>query len=456
MQPTLLERARTLFRLAPAPKTTAPVRGRAIPDQSLWEQFQRLGGGLTPRDVSTVIREADAGQTARLCDLANESRQKDCHLQSVLATREQALTALEWQLVIPGQDAESTRGLRQIRFARQALGDACNFQRAVAHLSGAFFHGYAVTEILWDKAGGKLVPVDFVNHAPRRFGFNLTTGKFIWRDQTTTHDGVDFVEKWPNKFIVSQPRVNGDVPCREGLVRVLMWAGLFRNWTLGDWLKLGEIAWKPWRTGEYVKGASEEDISNLVEVLERMSSSGVAVVPETTKLKVEWAGGGQGGSKSTHSELFDVVGREMSKAVLGQTLTTESGKVGSQALGKVHADVRKDILEADARHLEEVITRDIIAPLVRLNFGPTAPIPRFLFLTEDATNLLEFSAGVKNLAEAGLRVPQKWVRDQAGIPDPEEGEEVLGDLPEGEGPDEPEPDDPADDEPEEEDAKAAA
>ena len=238
-------------------------------------------------------------------------------------------------------------------------------------------------------------------------------------------DGVDFLAEWPNKFIVSQPRITGDVQCREGLVRVLMWAGLFRNWTLSDWLKLGEIAWKPWRTGEYQKGATREDVDALINVLESMTSSGVAMVPDTTKLKVEWPGG-QGGVKASHSELFDVVGREMSKAVLGQTLTTEAGKIGSQALGSVHNEIRKDILEADARQLAAVITRDLITPMIRLNFGPTAPVPILRFLTEDAEDLQAFSKSIQQFVDAGLRIPAAWVRDRAGIPDPDEEEEMLG------------------------------
>src|SRR5262249_54993934 len=159
-----------------------------------------------------------------------------------------------------------------------------------------------------------------------------------------------------------QPRITGDVPCREGLVRVLMWAALFRNWDIRDWLALGELAWKPWRTGGYTRGASEEDIDALIAILDAMSSSGVAVYPkDTAEVKIEWpknppAGGG------THKELADFLGAEMSKAVLGQTLTTEQGSKGSQALGRVHDQVRKDIREADARSVAATIRRDLIAP----------------------------------------------------------------------------------------------
>ncbi len=125
--------------------------------------------------------------------------------------------------------------------------------------------------------------------------------------------------------------------------------------------------------------------------------------------------------------LFDTLGAEMSKAVLGQTLTTEQGARGSQALGRVHDNVRRDLLEADAKAIAAVLKRDILAPLVRMNFGPDAMVPTFQFMTEDAQDMSAFFLSVLNLQTAGVRVPQKWVRDELGIPEPEDGEELVGD-----------------------------
>ena len=59
----------------------------------------------------------------------------------------------------------------------------------------------------------------------------------------------------------------------------------------------------------------------------------------------------------------------MSKVVLGQTMTDENG--GSLAQAMVHNQIRIDILQDDARQLANTINRDLIAPFVALNFGPT-------------------------------------------------------------------------------------
>lgn len=211
-------------------------------------------------------------------------------------------------------------------------------------------------------------------------------------------------------------------------MRVLVWAALFRNWTLTDWLRLGEIAWKPWRIGTYdrTKFAKQEDVDGLVDTLDRMSSSGVAVLADAVKVDVKWPTG-QVGSGNPHATMFSTMGREMSKAVLGQTETTEASASSGYAQGKVHYEVKLEKREADGRFNAADITRDCIAWIVLLNFGAGVRPPIMRFITEEAADLQPFGQGVKSLTDAGLRIPAKWARDKAGIPEPADGEELVGD-----------------------------
>ena len=425
----------------PPAAPSKPSEGAVIPDLSIWDQFSRIGGNLTPQQVSTIIREADCGNPRRLIDLANEMRQKDGHLQSVLSTRETALLGLKWELFFDGQDPKSKKGQRQRKFVEAVLRACPGFRRMVAHQTSAIYFGFAINEIVWITLGGKMVPRQLVCHSPRRFQFRKEDGRLVWQDETMSQP-VDF-KSIADKFLVSQPRINGDVECREGLDRVLMWPALFRNWTLSDWLKLAEIAWKPWRIGKFYKGKSTaEDIEGLKQIVAGMSSSGAAVHPDSVEVSMQMPSGSAGAqAKSDHSGLFETMGREMSKAVLGQTLTTEQGDNGSRALGTVHNDVRKDVLEGDAEWLAEVITEQLITPLIRLNFGAKAPIPRFRFITTETADIASYAKAVSDLAKV-LRMPAQWVRDQLGIPEPKPGDELVepwtGPV-DGEQPTEPEP-----------------
>lgn len=415
---------RVLAAIGLGERAAAPqkVRGVVVGPLPLSQQLQRIGGSLTPQDVSSIIREADTGVMWRLIDLANEARQKDCHLQSVLGTREMALPGLAWKLVL--RDGERKKDRKAADFVKDALQNAEGLHDLLAHQAGACYPGYAFSEVVYVKDGAHVVPERFSNLSPRRFEFRETDGRLLWRDQGMVN-GVDLIEDFePGKFIRHQPRINGDVACREGLVRVLMWAALFRNWTIRDWLQLGEIGWKPTRTGKYKKGASEDDIEALNSVLQQLTTNGWASLPETTDVLVEWPKGQTSGQHSTHAEMAAFLGAEMSKAVLGQTLTTEQGSRGALALGKVHENVRRDILEFDARSVAAALNRHLIAPLVRMNFGDSVEIPYLCFATQDTVDLKAFAESLEMMSPL-LDIPIEWVRDQAGIPAPTDGDEIL-------------------------------
>ena len=427
-------------KLAPTDKVARrAMQGRVIGDLPLYLQMQRIGGNLTPAQVSGIFREADAGDITRLVDLANEARQRDCHLHAVLSTRELALQSLRYQVVPYKEQRRKKPKLKDRKIAdwvqetlQGVSGDDSDpkFQLAdtaglVSHLAGAVYFGHATAEIVFGKDGRYVVPVGFSCIGQRRFQFSDEGGRLQWADGFA--DGVDLMSAYPGKFIQYLPRITGDVPAREGLVRPLMWAALFRNWDIRDWLQLAELAWKPWRTGQYQKAATTEDIDILIQTLENMTSSGIAVYPETDKVLIEWpkhsvsSGGG-----GTHSELAAFMGGEMSKAVLGQTLTTESGTKGARSLGEIHNKVRGDIRDADARSIASVLRRHLITPLVRMNFGSEVAIPGFEFITQDAVDNVSESVSVLNLRQAGLPIPCAWAYDRFGIPAPDVGEEIMG------------------------------
>lgn len=393
---------------------------RVIGDLPLYLQLQRIGGSLTPIQVSQILRSADNGQTYLLVDLTNELRQKDCHLQGILEAFECAVADLEWQ-IDPPENATATEA--------EAAATITSWLRAVptlpdlfSHLAGGFVAGYAVAEALLAKSGRYLAPTGFVLESARRFCFELTRGRLQWWDQggagpSGTYPGVDFQAEWPGRFLVFQPRVVGDVQCREGLARPLMWAALFRNWDVRDWLSLAELSWKPWRHAEYDNEAEEEAIRDLESAIVNMTSSRVAVVPAGTNLKVEWPHG-LGPSGSPHAEFFDVMGREMSKCVLGTTTTVELGKHGNQSASQTGERVETRKMSARARKIA-VCMSEFVRQLTRINWGDAVRAGAFQFDTEDETDLLQFGQGVAALVDAGLRsIPAKWVHDQAGIPTP--------------------------------------
>lgn len=411
----------------------APIESVQTP--ALYFQHTRIGGSLTPEDVSSILRERDTGYMYRFVDLVSEARAKDCHLESVLETRELAAASMNWAVTpatekradkkiadwctdwlkafgtsIPSTDDDEPRDLRTL----------------IAHLTGSGnLFGYAVAETIFEKDGAYVVPVGCNPLHPRRFVYRLGDGRLCHWDMfgNIPYPGTDLAAEYPGRFVVHRPRLNGDTSAREGYGATLMWAALFRNWSIADWLKLAEIAWKPWRIGYYEKGSQREDIAALQNAMQTLTTNGVAWLPKTVEFDVAWAK--QRGSGS-HGELAAFLAAEMSKCVLGATLAVEQGRVGSQALGKVHDEMKEDRRDADGWAAASSIRRMMIAPAVRLNFGRDAKIPGFALVPPRSVDIVQFSMAVKNFSDAGLVMDAVEIRELATLKNPEDGAETIG------------------------------
>jgi len=185
-----------------------PVAG----SKPLWDQFQRIGGGLTPVEVSGIMQEADAGQPARLVDLFNESRQKDGHLQSVLSTRERAVSLCEISFVIPDNvDAgEKLKDRKSREFCQRIVAEFDNWPLLIEHLTASVNAGHATAEILWRKTNdGFLLPYRCRPLHPRDFFFRLSDGALRYARSTGDMIGVDLLEENPGRIIQIQRRIVG-------------------------------------------------------------------------------------------------------------------------------------------------------------------------------------------------------------------------------------------------------
>jgi phage gp29-like protein len=421
-----------------APSSTASKKKRSyvdpvVADLALSIQFQRVGGNLSPSQVSAIIMAADAGRPARLVDLFHECREKSGHVQSIFQTRELAVSGLEFDIAPP--EGKKKRDTKYRDQCIEALKRCDTFREMVSHLIGegnAF--GYAFSEDIWKKNDkGLLVPGRFKQINCRRFGYRQVDGKLMFdpSDNGAGNNvdafGEDLLEDYPvGKFVGFMPRVTGDVIAREGLCRLILWMELFRTWDIRDWLQLAELAWKPWRLGKYQKNASKQDKANLRKILQALTTNGVATHPDTVEIDLQWPQQSGSGKVSAHKELADFLADEESKAVLGQTDMVQPGANGARAATQARNELRKDRLQADAVGLSVAIQRYVIEPFYALNYGPSVEPGQFLFLTEDPLDFLKFSQAIQALRNAGLKIPASYVYDKTGIPEGDEDDEYLG------------------------------
>ncbi|WP_275039550.1 phage portal protein family protein [Bartonella vinsonii] len=115
--------------------------------------------------------------------------------------------------------------------------------------------------------------------------------------------------------------------------------------------------------------------------------------------------------------------RQISKGVLGQTMTTDDGSSFSQA--RIHENVRHDIARADARQLALTANRDLIVPFVEINFGPQERYPLVYWPISENEDIKAISDALEKLVPLGLRVGAQEVRNKIGFSQPTKEEDVL-------------------------------
>ena len=133
--------------------------------------------------------------------------------------------------------------------------------------------------------------------------------------------------------------------------------------------------------------------------------------------------------KASSTDLYERLARycdeQISKAILGQTLTSDSGG-GSFAQSKTHNEVRHDLTVADCKALAATLRRDLIRPLCIFNFGEDKRIPYLRFDCEESEDLEQTANILGTLIEkTGLKVPTSYIYKKFSIPKPEGDEEVA-------------------------------
>jgi phage gp29-like protein len=172
----------------------------------------------------------------------------------------------------------------------------------------------------------------------------------------------------------------------------------------------------PLRLGKYEPTSTPADRDALVTAIRNLGSDAAGVISKATEIEFVEAASRSGGA-NPYQLMADFCNREMSKAVLGQTLTTDTaGSTGTYAAAFIHGQVRRDLVEADAQALAATLREQLLRPLVGFNFGWDKPVPWFRFRFEEEEDLKALSEVFRNLAAMGFPLDMEHVAERFGIP----------------------------------------
>lgn len=235
---------------------------------------------LTPEKLTKIFREADCGYTSRQMELFEEMEEKDPHLFSQLQTRKNAVCGLDWEIIAYSEDSKD----KEIaEFVKDTIKNIKDFDSSLLDLLDAIGKGVSFLEIKWKLSNGYLKVENLKYIHPKHIYWEDEKLKIITKGNLS---GMYVNEVQENKLIIHRYKARSGHESRAGLLRVVAWMYLFKNYTLKDWVTFIEKYGMPILLGEYDESSSEEDKGALMEALINIGTDSAGIISRNTKVNV--------------------------------------------------------------------------------------------------------------------------------------------------------------------------
>lgn len=379
---------------------------------------------LNPLKLGRIMRAADEGDSEALSEVFS-AVEEDPHVQAVLGKRRRAVTARKL-IISPAIEGDSRAEQAAEMCQRMVLGmegedGIDNWDDALFDATDAIGRGYAVQQIVWEDQGGLWWPRKLL-HWPQRdtvvgdpFSGQIRSRSSEEIRVLTCDNPVRGDELEPFQWMVHISKSRSTALHKAALLRAVTWFYLFKHYSVKDWTIFAERYGIPLRIGKYPDHANEDEINAVVKAIRTIGKDGGAALPKGAE--IELVEQGSGGSQIPHPMLAKFCNAEISKAILGNTLTTEVGSSGgNRSLGEVQKEGETDMTEQDASRLARTIRRDLLRPIVHFNLGPDVAVPKCVFerqKTEDLNDQMD--RDVKAVNDLRLHVDPEQFYERYGL-----------------------------------------
>ncbi|MDR1128395.1 MAG: DUF935 domain-containing protein [Treponema sp.] len=359
-------------------------------------EFIRLLRALP--DPDPVLKKMGRGITA-LQDLL-----VDAHMESVWSVRCSAASGAEWFMAAGAEGGKEQEAADAFGAELAKL----DIPRIIEEMMDAVAYGYAPLEVLWKNNGGRWGIGNIVGKPPQWFEFNQEN-RLAFR----TRGGA--AEEVPeNRFLLVQHRPTYANPYGDKVFSKCFWPATFKKNGWRWWTVFVEKYGGAFLYGKYPSNAPEQYKTELLAALEKMVSDAVGIIPEGAEITIT-SSADKSGSNTVHSAYIAMANAEISKAVLGQTLTTEIGEKGSYAAAQAHNMVREDLAAADRRRIAAAFNR-LASVYTFYNFGAEAVPPQFTFAKDEDLQTDRADRDAK-LYGMGWRPKKSYISREYEIPE---------------------------------------
>ncbi|MDK1288501.1 DUF935 domain-containing protein [Pseudoalteromonas umbrosa] len=376
--------------------------------------------GLTPAKLASLLREAQEGNLAAMADLAKDIEDKDGHITCELGKRRRAIIGLDFNIKPPRNASAAEQ--RDAEMLAEILDDATWFYDLLFDFSDAILKGFSANELKWEYVEKQQIITGYEFQDQNLFMTHPDDhNHLVLNDGTNEGETLN-----PFGWALHVHKSKSGYVHRAGLLSVLSWPFLFKNYSVRDLAEFLEIYGLPLRLGKYQSGASDDEKATLLRAVMSIGHNAGGIIPRGMDIDFQNAAQGQSDPFEAMIKWCELT---QSKAILGGTLTTQAdGKSSTNALGNVHNEVKQDITQSDLHQLEQTINRDVLYPMYALNgrsYSGNRRLPRFEFDTSTTEAMRDLAFPLRSLVSMGMAIPKSWVHDRLGIPTATEDDDVL-------------------------------
>lgn len=296
-----------------------------------------------------------------------EEMKTDAHVWAELTKRKSGVMSKDWDILPASDDARD----QEIAEFVKGVFEKLNFDQDMRQMLDAVFTGRNIHELIWEERGGRWVITNMKDRPIEYFTFDIDGQLRFLR----TLGDIEGEPVPPGKFLTVVHESGDDHnPYGVSLATKCFWAWQFKKHGFKFWAIFMEKYGMPTAVGKYQPGTSVADQDKLLDALVSLVQDAAVAIPSNSSVDFIEAGDAKG---DAHESFLRFCNAEISKAILGQTLTSELPSGGSFAASQTHADVKDEIVDADAKMLMSAINTDLIPFIVRFNFGEVEEFPFF-------------------------------------------------------------------------------
>lgn len=361
--------------------------------------LQRTTDPLTRKDIADwrmawqMAINVDSPNRQRLYDIYNDV-QADAHLSGCVRQREGFVLARAFKLVgqSGAEDEKATHLLEQAWFRQlcQLALDSVYYGHSLIELGDIVADGDGCPA--YD--GVRLIPRKHVIPEYHRVIPNLG------QDWTT---GIDYHQPPFSDYLIEAGR-----PDDLGLFLKAAIHTIPKKNMLAFWDTFGEIFGMPMRIAK-TSSRDQKAINDINDMLKFSAANLTAVLPMDTE--IEFMESAKGDAFNVYDKRVDRCNSELSKLIVGQTMTIEDGSSLSQS--QTHLEVFENLVEADRAMLRDIVNNQLLPRMARHGF----PVKGLRFDWDDSIDYTpEQQKAFEEMLLTHYDIDPRYFEDKYGVP----------------------------------------